>query len=129
MRAANYHDFYLHLYNNLHNVLPNGIRGDFYSFTAQYGRNSPVTALQSRTCVIYLFAGADPISFIHHSQLDRLWFHWQQQHMDTEPMDYYEADVDSSDDGEMIRLAGLGDDVQVLQVIDTQGGGMCYRYH
>lgn len=49
--------------------------------------------------------------------------------MDTEPSEYYEADANSSHDGVTIRPAGLGDDVQVLQVIDTQGGGMCYRSH
>ncbi|KAL2060132.1 hypothetical protein VTL71DRAFT_9954 [Oculimacula yallundae] len=40
-----------------HNAIPFGIRGDFLSF------NAP----------------ADPLFFLHHAQLDRLWWKWQQE--------------------------------------------------
>jgi hypothetical protein len=39
MASTDYETFFLATENGPHNTIPNGIRGDFYSFTAPYGKN------------------------------------------------------------------------------------------
>lgn len=38
LSISEYEDFFLAVENGPHNVIPNGIRGDFYEFTAPYGK-------------------------------------------------------------------------------------------
>lgn len=40
LEEKDYESFFLGVENGPHNVAPNGIRGDFYSFTAPYGKHS-----------------------------------------------------------------------------------------
>ncbi|KAE9573107.1 hypothetical protein CGMCC3_g10851 [Colletotrichum fructicola] len=107
LEEKDYESFFLGVENGPHNVAPNGIRGDFYSFTAPY----------------------DPIFYLHHAQLDRLWFIWQQK--DQKRMAEYSGRADSDEDAslnDLLSMGGLEHDVRVSQVMDTQSGGLCYRY-
>lgn len=38
MASENYKNFFLSTENGPHNAIPNGVKGDFYSFTAPYGK-------------------------------------------------------------------------------------------
>ncbi|MCJ1396714.1 hypothetical protein MMC18_009606 [Xylographa bjoerkii] len=62
MAMKEYEEFYLALENGPHLAIPYSVRGDFYAFTAPN----------------------DPIFFLHHTQLDRLWWQWQQSNADQE---------------------------------------------
>ncbi|TPX13319.1 uncharacterized protein E0L32_006292 [Thyridium curvatum] len=106
--SADYETFFLAVENGPHNVAPNGIRGDFYSFTAPY----------------------DPIFYLHHAQLDRLWFLWQRKDAGHRLREYT-GRTDTSNAAsleDLLVLGGLAPDITVSQVMDTEGAELCYRY-
>ncbi|KAI0432184.1 hypothetical protein F5Y09DRAFT_329878 [Xylaria sp. FL1042] len=108
MASDDYTTFYLAVENGPHNVAPLGIKGDFDSFTAPY----------------------DPIFFLHHAQLDRLWFHWQLRMPGVRFKEYSgkgESRPASLDD--TLPMGGLGRDIRVSDIMSTQTGGLCYRYY
>ncbi|KAK1993426.1 Di-copper centre-containing protein, partial [Colletotrichum falcatum] len=104
----NYETFFLAVENGPHNMAPNGIRGEFFSFTAP----------------------GDPIFYLHHAQLDRLWFIWQKKDENIRLTDYSGGaeSNESASLNDVLYMEGLEEDVRVSQVMDTQGGGLCYRY-
>ncbi|KAK1963248.1 Di-copper centre-containing protein, partial [Colletotrichum sublineola] len=104
----NYDAFFLAVEKGPHDMAPDGIRGEFYSFAAP----------------------SDPVFYLHHAQLDRLWFIWQKRDEKTRLADY-SGQGDSGKNAtlnDMIYLEGLDKEVSVSQVMDTQGGGLCYQY-
>ncbi|KAK2807781.1 hypothetical protein FQN50_005323 [Emmonsiellopsis sp. PD_5] len=109
MAATTYEDFFLALEMGPHDIIPTGIRGDFTSFTAPN----------------------DPIFYLHHSQLDRVWWLWQLRDK-TDRVKSYGGIADSSGRNvtlsDILPLAGLEKDIAVADVMDTEGGEMCYRY-
>jgi hypothetical protein len=42
MDSVDYKELFLAIINGPHNTISNGVRGDFWSFTAPYGKSSPV---------------------------------------------------------------------------------------
>jgi tyrosinase len=72
----------------------------------------------------------DPIFYLHHSQLDRLWWLWQQRDLQNRLHDYNgEGDSDRNVTlQDTLPLAGLDEDITVLSIMGTESGGMCYRY-
>lgn len=73
---------------------------------------------------------ADPIFYLHHSQLDRIWWLWQSRDKQNRVKSYDGkadggADVTLSD---LLPLAGLDEDLTVAEIMDTESNGMCYRY-
>ncbi|TKX22697.1 tyrosinase ustQ [Elsinoe australis] len=93
-----------------HNDIPFGIGGSFKS----------------------LYAPADPIFWLHHIQLDRLWWIWQQRAPGNAeaydgPSTSKSPNVSATLD-DHLSFGGLSEDVSVRDIIDTQGGRLCYRY-
>ncbi|KAK2783853.1 hypothetical protein FQN53_008915 [Emmonsiellopsis sp. PD_33] len=109
MAATTYEDFFLALEMGPHDIIPTGIRGDFTSFTAPN----------------------DPIFYLHHSQLDRVWWLWQLRDKPNR-VKSYGGMADSSGRNvtlsDILPLGGLEKDIAVADVMDTEGGEMCYRY-
>lgn len=73
----------------------------------------------------------DPVFFLHHAQLDRLWWKWQQ--MSPERKWKYDgvATVDSSELASTTNSLGLGElapGVQVADIMDTNNRQLCYMY-
>ncbi|OAJ42659.1 hypothetical protein BDV3_006765 [Batrachochytrium dendrobatidis] len=75
----------------------------------------------------------DPIFFLHHTNIDRLYSKWQDMH----PHQKYEysgkrtkeSTYSNARTTDHIRMWGMGPDHQVKDVLNTMGGGrMCYRY-
>ncbi|KAK8041678.1 hypothetical protein PG993_006201, partial [Apiospora rasikravindrae] len=99
-----------------HNAIPQFIKGDFLTFTAPN----------------------DPVFWLHHTQVDRLWALWQQRNPDKRLKEYGGPSLDfrhhheEEDAGsfmtDVLPMAGLGDDPRVEDVMDTAGGLLCYRY-
>ncbi|KAI9710947.1 MAG: hypothetical protein M1820_002384 [Bogoriella megaspora] len=110
--ASDYEDFNQRLELGPHLAIPHGVRGDFTKFTAPY----------------------DPVFYLHHCQLDRLWWLWQQRDIQARLNDYGGgvrggSSKNNGDLKDVLELHGLGPDVQVSEVMDTQSGTpLCYRY-
>ncbi|KAH6695254.1 hypothetical protein F5X68DRAFT_186745 [Plectosphaerella plurivora] len=108
MAANNYADFFLALEMGPHDIIPMGVRGDFTSFTAPN----------------------DPVFYLHHSQLDRVWWLWQMRDKKNRVHDYG-GEGDNGQNvtlSDVLPLAGLDADLTVADIMDTEGGEMCYRY-
>ncbi|KAK3996622.1 tyrosinase [Cladorrhinum sp. PSN332] len=112
LEAEDYKSFLLGIENGAHNAIPNAVRGDFFSFTAPY----------------------DPLSILHHAQLDRLWLQWQRRDAAGGRFREYTATRESSRASleDSLWMGGLehhgGDDVLVRDVMDPEVGDLCYRY-
>jgi tyrosinase len=75
-----------------------------------------------------------PIFFLHHVQLDRLWWEWQQEDPANRLTEY--AGEAFSNTGperlgtldDHLMFMGLWDDVKVSKVMRTDTDFLCYRY-
>jgi len=102
-------EFTLKLESGPHDTIPEGIRGDFRSF------NAP----------------ADPLFFLHHAQLDRLWWKWQQMNPERSKGYSTRRTVDSDEMtslDDVIDIGELGDTIRVFDILDTQRRLLCYVY-
>ena len=72
---------------------------------------------------------SDPVFFLHHANLDRLWAKWQRKH---DPTAYagkasmYSSDPASLND--VLDVGGLLEGVPVSEVMSTTEGMFCYQY-
>jgi hypothetical protein len=78
-----------------------------------------------------LLTQTDPVFFLHHAQIDRLWWLWQQDN----PRRLVEyngyADRNSSKKAsinDLLPMLGLAPDLPVSTIISTTSGLLCYRY-
>lgn len=75
---------------------------------------------------------ADPVFYLHHAQLDRLWWLWQLRAPNTQLWDYggkpspKSTGVATLDD--ILPMGGLAPDIQVREIMETEGNILCYRY-
>ena len=72
---------------------------------------------------------ADPVFFLHHTNLDRLWSKWQQKHSVNAyggKASMLSTEAASLDD--MIDIGGLLDGIPVSEVMETTSGLFCYQY-
>jgi len=75
---------------------------------------------------------ADPVFFLHHVNIDRVWWQWQQ----TRPRDRSSAYAGRANNHteaaarvtDALDMGGLSKNVQVIDVMDTNGGQLCYSY-
>ena len=129
LQADSYESFVVGMEEKLHDVIPFGIGGDFETFTAPY----------------------DPLFYLHHTQLDRLWWMWQRRKLPERLTDYGgrrsrkpkpgDDNVARLDD--MMTYGGIFGmpDVQVKSMFDTEAARgvatgdpvepdklLCYRY-
>jgi len=107
---SDYDSFNIGLEATAHNSIPNSVGGDFEIFTAP----------------------SDPVFFLHHTQLDRIWWKWQQIEPSTRFGMYkgkaahgskYEATL-----SDIIPMGGLAPDIKVSDILNTVSGMLCYRY-
>ncbi|KAK4455207.1 monooxygenase [Podospora aff. communis PSN243] len=77
----------------------------------------------------------DPLFFLHHTQVDRLWWLWQQQNPSARTMAY--EGTRPLPDGlagppatlnDPLLMAGLAPDGIVRDYMDVKGGKLCYTY-
>lgn len=74
----------------------------------------------------------DPIFFLHHGQIDRIWWSWQ-RYSEDRPRQYNgKSRDDSSAEGMLtdeLEFGGLlSSSPTIAEVMDTEGGILCYRY-
>ncbi|KAH9904286.1 hypothetical protein F4778DRAFT_731979 [Xylariomycetidae sp. FL2044] len=75
----------------------------------------------------------DPLFFLHHSQIDRLWWLWQQVDTDTRNADfsgnkYLSPDETPAAPTDVMTFLGLGPNVTVSDVLMTDNDVLCYTY-
>jgi tyrosinase len=79
----------------------------------------------------------DPLFFVHHAQIDRLWWKWQILNRDSRLRDYdsIERDLGNGTFGKLsvslqdpLLMGGLGVDVEVKDVMSIEADLLCYKY-
>ena len=112
LRIDGYEEFVASMESRVHDAIPFGIGGDFETFTAPY----------------------DPLFFLHHVMLDRLWWVWQRRRVKTMLSEYTGHKAKHSIEmawlGDMLEMGGLAPGAEVREMMDTEreGGTLCYRY-
>lgn len=112
LQIDGYEEFVTSMESKVHDAIPFGIAGDFETFTAPY----------------------DPLFFLHHTQLDRLWWLWQQRRPDVRLAEYtghklkHSIEMASLDD--KIKMQSLAPEIEVREMMETdkEGGMLCYGY-
>ncbi|KXT07743.1 hypothetical protein AC579_4702 [Pseudocercospora musae] len=111
MRQESYEDFKWDVEFRLHNTMHPSIGGDFLALTA----------------------ANDPLFFLHHAQLDHLWWRWQQQKPESRLKAYAGRHLFNSTDynanlQDMLLYGGFVDDVPVWRAMDARSEELCYTY-
>jgi hypothetical protein len=73
----------------------------------------------------------DPIFFLHHTQLDRIWWRWQQidpshQMQYLGPAKHHSNETASLND--ILLMGDLAPGIPVKEVMSTESDLLCYRY-
>ncbi|KAF2730278.1 Di-copper centre-containing protein [Polyplosphaeria fusca] len=107
---ADFEGFYTRLEFKGHNAIPALVRGDFFEVTAPY----------------------DPVFFLHHGQLDRLWWMWQAADPDNRVRKLLgRKGAGGREDEELSRVLDFGDlapGIAVEQILNTEAEVLCYVY-
>ncbi|KAK5996527.1 Tyrosinase ustQ [Cladobotryum mycophilum] len=110
LRKTTYKEFVRELEIYLHGSLHQAVNGDFKAMTA----------------------ANDPLFYVHHAQLDRMWWRWQQEDPRARLTQYEGKHMFNSTGNatinDMLMFGGFAEDVPVSSVMDTEGGFLCYRY-
>ncbi|KAM0268960.1 hypothetical protein ACHAPA_004560 [Fusarium lateritium] len=111
-----YEEFVDALEVQAHNSTPQFVQGDFYGLTAPN----------------------DPVFYLHHAQVDRLWWLWQQQDAKTRTNNYQgpvknirvhaNESLTGSSLEDVISLGNLSKPVRVRDAMTTESQVLCYRY-
>ncbi|KAL2060772.1 hypothetical protein VTL71DRAFT_9414 [Oculimacula yallundae] len=75
----------------------------------------------------------DPLFFMHHTQVDRLWYLWQQgnpeaREKEVKDQKLYPDDGTIATLGDVMPFLGLAADIKVSEVMTTQNDLLCYTY-
>ena len=74
----------------------------------------------------------DPLFFLHHTQLDRLWWLWQQRQpnggLDAYGGHKQRHSIEKASLDDTLQVQGLAEPVRVRDVMNTQGYLLCYEY-
>ena len=111
LRIPDYATFNLGLEHGPHLSIPGSVSGDFSVASAP----------------------ADPVFFLHHTQLDRLWWKWQQQDPQRRWKDYsgkaaYTLASSRASLSDPLPFRNMAPDVRVEDIMNTESGFLCYRY-
>jgi len=78
---------------------------------------------------------SDPIFFVHHAQIDRVWWYWQQLQPTQRLEDYFGPNNISEPNAlsqatlqDMLVMMDLDADMAVADVMDTRSNLLCYKY-
>lgn len=76
---------------------------------------------------------SEPLFFLHHAQIDRLWWQWQQADA-SRGLDYNgitknrEGTFGEASLDDKLPMGGLADDLSVREVMSTIDSVLCYKY-
>ncbi|KAL4936144.1 hypothetical protein BDV06DRAFT_233681 [Aspergillus oleicola] len=107
---VSYFDFLLRVETASHLTIPYVVQGDFARVTAPN----------------------DPVFFLHHAQVDRLWWSWQS--VSAHRRNEYNGPARYNDDigarvDDVLEFGNFGENTVVVRdVMDAEKGTLCYRY-
>lgn len=130
MAESDYDTFASEIERRGHKFLSHSVRGDLSKFTGPNGK--PRVVCCADWFEFPLTENPDPVFFLHHTNLDRLWHQWQQ----TDPAKRLNAyngkangnSMESAQLSDMLDMDGLSRNLMVQNVMETQGGQFCYKY-
>lgn len=73
----------------------------------------------------------DPIFFLHHAQVDRVWWKWQQQNPSVRNFDYSGnkfPPIAPATLDDLMLFSGFASDPKVRDVMVTNTDLLCYKY-
>jgi tyrosinase len=75
----------------------------------------------------------DPLFYVHHVQLDRIWWLWQVKnpavrHNDYTGRGFYSDEMDNAALKDVLSYLGFVENVTVRDVMSTRSRRLCYRY-
>ena len=127
LEEDDYYKFLVRFEDGAHIAIPKFIMGDFRLFTSPNGTSGYSAGLRSIANTL-----KDPIFFLHHAQIDRIWWKWQQygpprrHNMYTGSFKPRSKEQASLDD--IVSIRGLAPDVKVSDIVDVRSGIFCYTY-
>jgi tyrosinase len=133
----NYPDFRYKLEGTPHGAIHSAVGGDMSPATSPNGKCLSVARFACKNIYKHGLPETDelvdPIFFLHHTQIDRLWTLWQQEKPDARIMDFGGRKTQAGDFPEatlqdVMPYLGLTPDVKVEEVMATQTSRFCYRY-
>lgn len=73
---------------------------------------------------------ADPIFFLHHTMVDKIWWQWQQQNPQNRTFAYQGVRNDGQNAtlNDVLPMLGLAPEGVVRDYMNTKGGVLCYTY-
>jgi tyrosinase len=86
--------------------------------------------MKESVCACAVLTVIDPIFFLHHAMVDKVWWQWQQRDTANRTYAYKGVRNDGKNAtlGDVMPMLGLAPDALVWQYMDTQGGKLCYIY-
>ena len=129
LQMGDFESFMHALEEGPHIAISTGIRGDWVKFTVPYGK---WLDWGLGDFITLLTLEIDPLWFLHHSQLDRLWWIWQQADRKRR-LTAYSGKADNNTDAaasltDVMDYGGFVPNIQVSQLMDTSSGLLCYKY-
>jgi tyrosinase len=121
LREPEYDMFSFVFEETTHLATPNIIGGDILGNTAPNGKPFLGDTL------IRTYWITDPVWFLHHAQIDRIWWMWQ--HREAKRARRYGGTWmnASASLNDWLKIRG-SPDIKISDVIDTQDGILCYSY-
>lgn len=112
LQETDYYDFLTALEGSADNDIPLGMGGDW----------------------VLASAPNDPLFFLHHTQVDRLWWMWQQGDGVSRVMQYTGPKTDADSEAPLSipslddTLPRFGDGIKIRELMSTESDLFCYRY-
>lgn len=132
LKRPNYELFFESFENGAHNSIPQLLQGDWLTFTAPNGGLSQQSWPRN-----IIDKPVDPVFFLHHAQVDRLWWIWQMKDPKTRLKQFHGPAEDfrnitithsTASKTDALLMGGIADDIKVEDVMDTKGEYLCYEY-
>lgn len=135
-KAHSYDDFREWLEMGPHRMVHNGIGGEMPTDHSSNGESLlPMLSSSMETNS----ERSDPIFWVHHAQIDRLWWRWQMKEPVNRTTIAYEGPTTVDENGwpsldwnatlqDVFPMYRMADDVSVAELMDTEGEILCYRY-
>lgn len=126
--ANSFEEYAMEIEHRAHTFMRDGVRGDFRAYTGPYG-NLAIYSFSS-CCLANRYL--DPVFFLHHVNLDRLWALWQASAAGNDVayggLKYDAADAPAATLNDILNVGDLLPNVPVSAVMDTADGLFCYQY-
>lgn len=124
-------DFSSAIESGPHDAVPNNVCGDFYYLEAPNGAWNDSYPDRQFNQHIDITCTIDPVFFLHHTNLDRLWLKWQEKKAGR-TWEYNgranSVNLEPAKLDDVLTMKGLGPDMTIRQVMDTKSGIFCYTY-